>query len=248
MAGGCETMSERQPLEDLLVLCYHGISDSWPAHTTVTPADFERQIGELTEAGYAGATFRDALTAPPAARTVVVSFDDAHTSVLEFAVPAMERLGLPGTVFVPTDYPDSGRPMDWDGYDVWRGTEHERELRCMGWGDLRGLAKRGWEIGSHTCSHPRLSLLDTEEARRELRESKAACEKRIGEPCVSVAYPYGYYDDGVSMAARDCGYLFAATVAPTPESPLPFRWPRIPMRRGARVACSNGPPGRASAR
>ena len=32
---------------------------------------------------------------------------------------ALGRTTLPATVFVPTDYPDSGRPMGWPGYDRW---------------------------------------------------------------------------------------------------------------------------------
>jgi peptidoglycan/xylan/chitin deacetylase (PgdA/CDA1 family) len=229
-------MSSGSGLSDLLVLCYHALSDNWQAKTTVIPRDFEDHMVELVRRGYVGATFGDALTAPPAPRTLAVSFDDAHASVLEHAVPVLNRLGLPATVFVATDYPDSGRPMTWDGYDAWLGSEHERELRCMGWDDLRRLAASGWEIGSHTCSHPRLSLLEPDQARRELVESKAACEEAIDAPCISLAYPYSYHDDFVMRAARDCGYLFAATVAQEPTAPLPFKWPRVPMRHGEGVA------------
>ena len=146
-------------ISDLLALCYHGISDSWPARTTVTPGDFEHQLERIVAHGYRGATFSDALTRPVSDPTLVVTFDDAHRSVLEHAVPVMNRLGLPGTVFAPTAYAGTDRLMGWDGYDVWLGTEHEEELRCMSWDELNGLAEDGWEIGSHTRTHPRLSQL-----------------------------------------------------------------------------------------
>lgn len=217
---------------DLVVLCYHGISGSWTEKTCVAPRDFERHLSAFTRRGYVGATFSDALTAPPAARTLVVTFDDALASVAEHALPAMERLGLPGTVFVPTDYPDSGRLAGWDGFDRWLGTEHEHELRCMGWDDLRALAVRGWEIGSHTCSHPRLTKLDDAQIADELSRSRQRCEEQIGAPCHSLAYPYSHHDDGVVRAVRDSGYRFAATVARSPLPPLPLRWPRIAMRNG----------------
>src|SRR4051812_25010527 len=110
---------------DLLVLCYHGISETWPASTSVRPGDFEAQLRAFAERGYRGATLAEALTAPPSERTLVVTFDDAHRSVLELAAPVMAELGIPGTVFVPTDYAGGERPMGWDGYDVWLGTEHE---------------------------------------------------------------------------------------------------------------------------
>lgn len=219
-------------MKDLVVLCYHGISESWPAKTAVAPGDFEDQLSDLVSRGYAGATFSEALTAPAHGRTLVVTFDDAHASVLEHAVPVMDRLGVPGTVFVPTDFPAERRLLAWDGYDVWLGTAHEQELRCMGWDDLRQLAAKGWEIGSHTCSHAVLPNLDDDRLTAELTESRLECERQIGAPCRSLAYPEGWCDDRSAVAVRDCGYLFAATVAQGPTPPLPYRWPRIPMRSG----------------
>lgn len=214
-------------MSEILVLCYHSVSPSWPAPTSVRPRDFERQLADLVGRGYEGMTFAGALTAPAAERVLVVTFDDAHASVLEHAAPVMERLGVPGTVFVPTDYPGSGRPMAWDGYDVWLGTEHEDELRCMSWEQLGGLAERGWEIGSHTRSHPRLPRLEQAQAAAELAESRRECEERLGLPCRSVAYPYGEYDDGVVRAAREAGYSFGASVPRHPQAPLPLAWPRV---------------------
>lgn len=219
-------------MNELVVLCYHGISDSWPAKGAVTPADFEGHLWDLVGRGYKGSTLSDALTAPGAGRTLVVTFDDAYASVLEHAVPVMERLGVPGTMFVPTDYPGERRLLAWDGNDVWLGTEREEELRCMGWDDLRGLASRGWEIGSHTCSHAVLPGLDDDRLTAELTESRLECERQIGAPCRSLAYPAGWCDDRVARAARDCGYSFAVTVAQGPAASLPYQWPRIPMRNG----------------
>jgi peptidoglycan/xylan/chitin deacetylase (PgdA/CDA1 family) len=219
-------------MTDLIVLCYHGISPTWPAETTVAPGDFEAQLADFAGRGYRGATLSDALTTPPADKTFVVTFDDAHRSVLELAAPAMARLGVPGTVFVPTDYASSQRPMAWDGYDGWAGTEHERELDCMTWDELRGLAAAGWEIGSHTCSHPRLSSLSDDRIAAELVESRAECERQLGLPCRSIAYPYSDYDDRVVRATRDAGYQFAVTVPRDSRPPLPLQWPRVGVYNG----------------
>jgi len=219
-------------MTDLIVLCYHGISATWPAETTVRPADFESQIADLVARGYRAATLEDALTVPSAEKAFVVTFDDAHRSVLELAAPIMARLGVPGTVFVPTDYASSQQPMAWDGYDMWMGTEHERELDCMTWDELRGLADDGWEIASHTCSHPRLSTLDDEHITAELTESRAVCEREMGRPCRSIAYPYSDYDDRVVHATRDAGYQFAVTVPRGAQQPLPLQWPRVGVYNG----------------
>jgi peptidoglycan/xylan/chitin deacetylase (PgdA/CDA1 family) len=222
-------------MNDLLVLCYHGISDTWPAETSVRPRDFEEQLSALVGRGYRGATLSEALTVPPHERTVVVTFDDAHRSVLERAAPAMERLGIPGTVYVPTEYAGSNRPMAWNGYDIWLGTEHEPELSCMGWDQLMELAERGWEVGSHTRSHPRLTQLDDAEVAAELGDSRRECEARIGAPCHSIAYPYSDCDDRVVRAAWEAGYRFGVSVPRGPCAPLPLRWPRVGVYHGDRA-------------
>lgn len=219
-------------MSDVLVLCYHGVSDTWPAPTTVRPDDFQRQLAAFVDKGYRGATLSDALISPVAERTLVVSFDDAHRSVLELAAPAMARLGIPGTVYVPTSYAGSERPMAWDGYDMWLGTEHESELLCMSWDDLRGLRDDGWEVGSHTRSHPRLSTLTESEIATELSESRHECEEHMGAACRSIAYPYSDYDPRVLRAAAEVGYRFGATVPRGPAPPLPLEWPRVGVYHG----------------
>jgi len=219
-------------MSDLLVLCYHGISETWPAPTTVRPGDFEAQLEHFLGRGYKGATLTEALDVPPAEKTMVVTFDDAHRSVYELAAPAMARLGVPGTVFVPTAYPDSGKPMGWEGYDVWLGTEHEPELACMGWDQLRELAAAGWEIGSHTKNHPRLSKISEQPIKDELTESRRECEERMEAPCTSIAYPYSDYDDRAVRAAAEAGYRFAVTVPTGPAPALALQWPRVGVYNG----------------
>jgi len=219
-------------MNDLLVLCYHGISETWPAETSVTPQDFEDQLQQLVDHGYKGATFSDALARPTAEPTLVVTFDDAHSSVMELAAPTMSRLGLPGTIFVPTDFAGSDRLMGWDGYDRWLGTAHEEELRCMNWDQLEALVADRWEIGSHTCSHPRLSTLDEAEIALEVTTSREECEDRLGMPCRSIAYPYSDYDERVIRVVADSGYLVAATVPTSSAAPLPFEWPRVGVYHG----------------
>ena len=80
----------------MLVLCYHALSDRWPAALSTTPERFEQQLQHLLGRGYEPATFTSAVKDPPASRTLAVTFDDAYRSVLELAYPIMDRLGIPG--------------------------------------------------------------------------------------------------------------------------------------------------------
>jgi peptidoglycan/xylan/chitin deacetylase (PgdA/CDA1 family) len=217
---------------ELVVLCYHGVSDSWPEQTAVTLDDLAAHVDAFLRRGYRGTTFTDALTTPRFARTVAITFDDAATSVFEQAAPLLAECGVPGTVFVPTDFPDQDKPMAWPGLDRWVGGQHERELRCMSWGQLGQLAEAGWEIGSHTCSHPHLTELGEVELSRELAESKRECEYHLGGTCPSLAYPYSDVDARVAGAAWAVGYGVAATVPVGSASPLPLLWPRVGAYRG----------------
>lgn len=213
-------------MPDVLVLCYHALSPDWPAALSTTPERFREQLELLLGRGYRPATFAQALTAA-GARTFAVTFDDAYRSVLERARPIMDELGVPGTVFVPTDWPDRVEPMRWPGIDQWLGGPHEQEMLCLGWAELRALAGAGWEVGSHTCSHPHLTGLDDAALERELAASREACSEHLGAPCRSIAYPYGDVDARVAEAARSAGYDLGASLPKRFASSDPLDWPRV---------------------
>lgn len=219
-------------MSDLLVLCYHAVSDDWPAVLSSEPQRLRSQLKLLVARGFDGATFTDAVTNPRPGRTVVVTFDDAYRSVLERAKPVLDDLELPGTVFVPTLYPGRDQIMAWPGIDEWVGTRFEGELSPLGWDDLAELANQGWEVGSHTRTHPRLSSLDDAELERELVDSRAECEAALGIRCRSLAYPYGDHDARVVAATRRAGYEAAATLPAQLHRGSPHRWPRIGVYRG----------------
>jgi peptidoglycan/xylan/chitin deacetylase (PgdA/CDA1 family) len=214
-------------MRDVLVLCYHALSDRWPADLSTAPDRFEAQLELLLGRGYRPVTFEQAVAEPAGARILAVTFDDAYRSVLERARPIMDRLGVPGTVFVPTDWAGRPEPMAWDGIDQWLGGPHEQELLCLGWEELRELADTGWEVGSHTRSHPRLTTLDDDGLSRELEESRAACQDGVGRPCRSIAYPYGDVDARVIAATRAAGYYLGASLPKRLGSTSRLDWPRV---------------------
>jgi peptidoglycan/xylan/chitin deacetylase (PgdA/CDA1 family) len=213
-------------MQDLLILCYHAVSPTWPAELSVTPRAFERQIAALSARGYRGERVTAALEGGGAGRVMGVTFDDAYRSVLELARPVLDRHGVPATVFVPSDWPGVGRPMRWEGIDMWLDTPYERELTPLSWGELRELADAGWEIGSHTCSHPDLTSIGDDQLERELCDSKARIEAELGRPCTSLAYPYGLVDARVAAATHAAGYAWACTIPRVLTRPEPMLWPR----------------------
>jgi peptidoglycan/xylan/chitin deacetylase (PgdA/CDA1 family) len=208
-----------------LVLCYHAVSPDWPADLSVTPEDLRSQLEHLVRRGYRGVTFAQVATGNNASKAVAVTFDDGYRSVYDLAFPILEDLGLPGTVFVPAAHVGQSHPMSWPGIERWVGTPYEGELDCMSWDQLRELADHGWEVGSHTLSHPRLPELDDATLQRELTESREICADQMGKPCGTLAYPYGADDERVRVATRDAGYEAAAVLRL--GEPSRFSWPRV---------------------
>jgi peptidoglycan/xylan/chitin deacetylase (PgdA/CDA1 family) len=219
-------------VSDVVVLCYHAVSPDWPVAMAVSAQTLERQVGHLLGRGYVPATFDRAVTDPPGRRTFSVTFDDAFASVYERGYPVLERFGVPATVFVPTDPTNRDAARAWPSLDRWVGTPHEHELAGMSWERLAELARAGWEIGSHTRTHPHLPALGRLALDRELAGSRWACEDRLGVPCRSLAYPYGDLDPRVVDAARVAGYAGAATLGSWRPRPEQLQWPRVLVLRG----------------
>ena len=214
-------------MSDVLVLCYHAVSESWPAPLSVTPDQLEQQLSLLHRRGFRGVPLSEALGGPQGDRVVAVTFDDAYRSVSELARPILDRIGMRGSVYVPTAWAGRPGPMSWPGIDQWVGGPHEAELTCMGWDELRSLADEGWEIGSHTRSHPRLPEVDDDRLDGELAGSRADCETAMGRACDTLAYPYGAVDDRVVGAASRAGYHYAVTLPRGLHVPTALHWPRV---------------------
>src|SRR6266550_4167702 len=176
-----------------LVICYHGVSSEWPNPTAVSTSTMGRQLALLHARGYVAFTFRDLMsnlesgTLPK--RAVAITFDDGYRSTLT-AKPVLDSFDYPATVFVVTDYVDDGTLLDWPGIHEWHRTGHAEELRSLRWDELESLASDGWEIGSHTRSHPDLRNVTSRELECEIAGSRTIISERLGS-CDTFAYPYG---------------------------------------------------------
>jgi peptidoglycan/xylan/chitin deacetylase (PgdA/CDA1 family) len=216
---------------DVLVLGYHAVSRTWDDALAVRPDDLHAQVVRLLDRGYVPATFTAAVHDPPAARTLAVTFDDACASVLRTARPVLDALGVPGTVFAPSAWVGRPGPMRWDGIEPHADGPHAAELQCLGWDDLRALAAAGWEVGSHTVDHPRLTGLDDARLDAQLAASRDVIAAGVGVPVTSVAYPYGAVDARVVAAAGRAGYVAGAGLPSPPHPPRVLDWPRVGVYR-----------------
>jgi peptidoglycan/xylan/chitin deacetylase (PgdA/CDA1 family) len=217
--------AHRAPHEAVPILMYHVIGYAPPGTRLpslwVTPQEFRAEVRALRDAGFHGVTLREVWDAWHHAaklprKPVVFSFDDGYEGQVRDALPALRRVGWPGVLnLVLKNLPDIG------------GTRGARRLVAA-----------GWEIDSHTLTHPDLTTLPDADLRNELRRSRASITRLLGQPASFFCYPSGRYDARVIQAVRAAGYLAATTVAPGYATPGadPFALARVRVDGGMSTA------------
>lgn len=131
------------------------------------------------------------------------------------------------------EYADFCRDNGLDAEEIhWR--------HAITWDMLRELAGDPLvEIGSHTVSHPRVSVLEPEDARFELARSRERLQEMLNIPVKHFAFPYGRTKDCGPRdfaIARDAGYESVATTVKglLRQGPVPYAYPRITLNGGHR--------------
>ena len=210
-----------------LVLCYHSVSPDWAHALSVTPAAFREQVTALARSGIPPVS-GEAL-AGGERRGLHVTFDDAYRDILE-VIPLLEQLGLPATVFAGTGFADDGRALAVPELAA-EAAAHPDLLATMTWEQLRELAERGVEIGSHTVSHAHLTRLSDAELDRELGDSRARLQDELRRPARLLAYPYGEHDARVQAAVARAGYAAAFAQWPGSSTRNHYALPRTSLYR-----------------
>jgi peptidoglycan/xylan/chitin deacetylase (PgdA/CDA1 family) len=102
-----------------VVLGYHGVgrSDFDPWRLLLPPELFSEHLEALTK-HYRPVSLRDSVEAAargePIHRGVTLTFEDGDRSFLDEIKPALERFGVPATMFMLSGYIDSGVDFWWD--------------------------------------------------------------------------------------------------------------------------------------
>jgi peptidoglycan/xylan/chitin deacetylase (PgdA/CDA1 family) len=105
---------------------------------------------------------------------------------------------------------------------------------CVSWDEVRVLADAGVSFGAHTESHPILTRVSKEQARREITGSKQRLEEELGRPVRAFAYPNGGQGDfdqatvGILAAA---GFHLGFTLLPGPARAAEARRAPLTLRR-----------------
>lgn len=198
------------------VLMYHRVGEvlnDWEARYAISPDNFATHMHALARKGYRAVgidAFLDWLeggaTLPEGA--LLVTFDDGFRGVREHALPVLESLGWPFTVFLVSDL--------IGGQDVWTRASNPsgQTYPLLDEAEIREMQARGVSFHSHTRTHADLPTLDDAALADQLAGSRQALAGLLGHEVPYIAYPFGRLDARVEDATRAAGYHAAFSTQP----------------------------------
>jgi peptidoglycan/xylan/chitin deacetylase (PgdA/CDA1 family) len=187
------------------VLVYHNIGPDRHGRLVIATRTFDEQMRHLRSEGFHAVALRDFLDFTAGRKqlprkSVLVAFDDGHSSFTRYARPILKELGFTATLFVYTDYIGTG-------------------ASALSWSDLKRLVAEGFDVQAHSKTHAdlrrRAGESDASYARRmesELAVPLALFRRHLGRGSETLAYPFGAVDGEVMPLLVRYGYRNGFTV------------------------------------
>ncbi len=212
----------------VVILIYHCVGRRTEIEVDLPTALFEQQIEALAESSRVVSLdsslvlLKAPSTSPdPRLNPIVVTFDDGTEDFAEVALPILQRHGIPVTLYIATDFVESGRPFPYGG-------------RAMSWATIRDIVSTDLvTIGSHTHTHTRLDDLPADMAHDELDRSIGLIEDRTGVHPKHFCYPYSIVGSPLTESAVRARFQSAAVRGTRPNAYMrtdPYRLQRSPVQ------------------
>jgi len=190
------------------ILVYHRFGPVVADSMTVRTSTFRSQLQYLKDHGYRTVPLRTVvayllhLGPPPPPRSVVITADDGHRSVVTDMLPLVREYNVPVTLFI---YPSAISNASY----------------AMTWEQLRSLARTGlFDVQSHTYWHPNFKVekrrLAAEAYRdfvvTQLARPRTVLTQKLGGTVDLLAWPFGIYDEDLLRLAAQSGYVAGLTL------------------------------------
>jgi peptidoglycan/xylan/chitin deacetylase (PgdA/CDA1 family) len=179
----------------VVTLVYHSVDKIDPSRDpyrlSITPEKFEEHLKIISK-------HKD---------DIKITFDDGYGDNFKYAFPLLRKYGCTATIFLITDYVDGKiGSQEFCGEDLG--------LSALTWEEIKAMDNSGIAFGSHSKTHPKLSMLPRDAIRAELLGSKERIESMVDHKIDSLAYPFGSrgsFNKAVAEVAAESGYRYAYT-------------------------------------
>jgi peptidoglycan/xylan/chitin deacetylase (PgdA/CDA1 family) len=166
----------------------------------VTPAEFAEQMEALTESGHEVVSLARALellrAGPVEGRHVAITFDDGYRDNVDNALPVLERLGLPATIFAVTGILDGTGTYHW----------YREPPAALTWADVEELLRGDvFDVQPHSRTHSSLPALDLPTARDEIVGSTRDLDAHRATPSSVFSYPAGRFGTREQRLVQEAG-------------------------------------------
>lgn len=177
------------------ILVYHELGNPPPSEPYpglyVSDSDFIAEMRWLHAHGWQAVTLDEVMQAwyhggVLPAKPIVITFDNGYPPQVTFAPHVMSQYGWPGVLNEIT-------------------ADHLHNYQ------IESVLKLGWEVDSHSVSHPDLTTATPDELRYQLVASRNFLRKTFHIPVNSFCYPSSEYNDAVIAAVKAAGYTNAVT-------------------------------------
>jgi peptidoglycan/xylan/chitin deacetylase (PgdA/CDA1 family) len=226
------------------ILMYHRICPAIPGISAptwnVTPDRFREQLEYLIDRGYEPWRLTDlvehsANNLPIPRRAFAVTFDDGYRCVANHALPILETLQIPATIFIATSLVGKPGPMPQDDWsDAGNELVPADYYEAFTLAECETLATHPLiELGSHSHSHQDFRGR-TEDFIADIRRSAHYMKTHWHLDRIPFAFPYGcslsgYCAQEMRDAVKELGFYCALTADARIIEPAddPFAWGRI---------------------
>jgi peptidoglycan/xylan/chitin deacetylase (PgdA/CDA1 family) len=210
-AGAGPAWDQRDARPDPLaasILVYHRFGPVVADSMTVRTSTFRGQLQYLKDHGYRTVPLRVLVAyllrqgPPPPPRSVVITADDGHRSVMTEMLPLVREYGVPVTLFI---YPSAISNASY----------------ALTWEQLQALARTGlFDVQSHTYWHPNFKVekrrLAPDAYRKlivtQLMRPRTVLTQKLGVDVDLLAWPFGIYDEELLRLAAQSGYVAGLTL------------------------------------
>jgi len=197
----------------ILILMYHILDQpksKQEARFCCTPERFSEQMQYLVNSDYELLTLDQIEEITSGKRQqerpgVAVTFDDGFADFQKNALPILKQWEIPATLFMVSQRINEDND--------WMHTRGFPRRPLLSLEQLREVRDAGVTIGSHTCTHVRLSEIscDKEKLHEELQTSKQELEQALDQEVRHFAYPFGLHDPATVAAVKEAGYKTACS-------------------------------------